>query len=1524
MGGSKKVTIGYKYYLGMHLILCHGPIDLIRRIRCDKRIAWEGENTGTSVTLDKEGLFGGESREGGVSGIIDFDFGGPAQLQNDYLQSQLGTDIPAFRGVTSAIFRKAYLGMNPYLKFWDFRAQRIHITQDGNTQWYDEKAEIGTRLVDPLDTFEYRSASNTLPVSSIPISGWSTGTGSFGEVSVNNPFVPQYVINTSWVHDTGLWVRKTISCDGSQDIRIRGFVENSCHVYFDGVLIGSKNAANDDGAHGSWSFIVPRTTAYEGSHTVVIFALDDFEAYGDSDNTYLWFEVVSHSDMNPAHIIRECLTDPDWGMGYPTSDIDDTTFMAAADTLFDERMGISLLWEKQIPIEDFIKEIIRHINAVLYVDRVTGKFVLKLIRDDYDEETLLILDESNIQSVKDYARIDPGESINTVIVNYWDASTGETESVTADDLALIQDNGVVGTTIQYPGFTNPITSGQAAARDLKTFSSPLLSATITANREASGLNIGDTFKFGWTNFHDGYIVMRVMQMGYGNGKSNIIKIVATEDIYSLPESSQLGSELPGWEDPITDPEPSDYVAVVESMYYEMVQQLGQTAADDFLTSNNDIGYIVGTAGRPGSAINAVISVDAGAGYEDSTVVDFCPYGLLSADLDKITTSITLTNFQELDNVTLGTHAVLGSEIIVVTALNTLTGVATIGRGALDTTPQEHSAGDPVLFWDEYLESDTTEYVASDDIDIKIRPTTGAGTVELADVIAVNVVMNSRAFRPYPPGQFKLDGSYYPALVSSDAFNVTWVHRDRTQQTGGTLLDHTSASIGPEASTTYKIEIYNESDVLEQTISSISGTTQAVDLSGLPTEFATIKLYSVRDGYDSWMPAEHYFEFTIVTQFVVLPLTYDEVDYDATMTWTRQGDSPHVTPEGFEGDGWNARMTSDTIPTWMASASKRTMFHASLALKPGRVMNANTIGDIILFAGENTTGSTPIPKFSYSVKQDPALPYEPYASFLTHDGSVHQEIPLFRREWTFRGRYPELVHPVTGQHHHPQGIYFIDASTLLITTHFHDESSRCYRMNLSDWSITGYFDFNETTHPHVNAISRDSSGNYWFVGNNSLIRVNLTNSFASNVADVEIDYDVTAAGGSFLAIQTLGGTEYVLTGEYLESGTPYLYVFPLSIVSDAGTFAIGSRTIRYVINQRTQGIVHDGTDLYLSMNRLTSESGSFGYIHRNSIDPTGDTDGDSLVTPDASWVAPSQYPEDLSFHPSTGDLWLPTEGWDILGDNDGFLAVWSSPLDGSSAVNHVSTLYDGVGNFVVSINGLDFQTETWTPTQDVEIVSVGGPPQATAEFTTGFFKGYIKNIRFQNKDFSGTEYSDTIGGSTYEPNTLTEFSITMTNPGAEAGDTSGWTNETGSLGTRTANPDPYEGSYYFMGGANAATTARQRFNIETETGLTTTEIDAGGLWGKVRWHQASYTDQDPVTMGIRMLNGTPTQLSLDYAHKDWVQYGDSGATPNWQSLAIGVDIPSGARNIDAVYDASRTSGTNLDGYIDSISLTIYQQ
>jgi hypothetical protein len=147
-GSSKKQTIGYKYFLGVQMAICHGPVDSISAIDVDERTAWTGLNDGTErITINSPGLFGGKKGEGGISGEVDIEMGLPTQVENDYLQSQLGDNIPGFRGVVCAILRHVYMGNNPYLKPWSFQASRIHLRQNGIAQWYDEKAAIINTLV---------------------------------------------------------------------------------------------------------------------------------------------------------------------------------------------------------------------------------------------------------------------------------------------------------------------------------------------------------------------------------------------------------------------------------------------------------------------------------------------------------------------------------------------------------------------------------------------------------------------------------------------------------------------------------------------------------------------------------------------------------------------------------------------------------------------------------------------------------------------------------------------------------------------------------------------------------------------------------------------------------------------------------------------------------------------------------------------------------------------------------------------------------------------------------------------------------------------------------------------------------------------------------------------------------------------------------------------------------------------------------------------------------------------------------
>lgn len=170
---SKKITTGYKYYMGAQLVFCKGfsAWELengsgLVELRFDDRKptavaatrparapmgqlvppdmqAYNTTYTHTNIhasTLDSmftrvniqnENLFGGEGKEGGISGVIDFHFGQAGAVPNDYLQRVFGSaSVPAYRGYCHAVLRQCYIGTTSYPKpvsaivrrypwFWD-------------------------------------------------------------------------------------------------------------------------------------------------------------------------------------------------------------------------------------------------------------------------------------------------------------------------------------------------------------------------------------------------------------------------------------------------------------------------------------------------------------------------------------------------------------------------------------------------------------------------------------------------------------------------------------------------------------------------------------------------------------------------------------------------------------------------------------------------------------------------------------------------------------------------------------------------------------------------------------------------------------------------------------------------------------------------------------------------------------------------------------------------------------------------------------------------------------------------------------------------------------------------------------------------------------------------------------------------------------------------------------------------------------------------------------------------------------
>ncbi len=729
---SKKAppqVVGHHYSIGMHMILCHGPIDGVKQIWIGEKVVWPNVDDDEQVasdgtilaTINEPNIFGGEDKEGGVVGSVDFEYGEAAQAINTYLYNKLNGDtpapIPAFRGLVGIVLNQVRIGTSPYLKPWSFLGKRTDTLQDGSAQWYAAKSDI----------------------------------------------------------------------DG---------------------------------------------------------------------------------DLNPAHIIRECLTNGIWGLGYGSAYMDSTSFEYAADLLYTENFGLSFLWSGTSTIEDFINNVLNHIDGILYQDISTGKFILKLARDDYNVASLDVYDDSNIIEVADFKRETYGEIINQVVVQYSDVAKDKEATATAQDIAVmnLQGGSVIEMTARYKGITKAALANKVAARDLRQVTAMLASMVIKGNRSMATLRPNDVFKLSWPILGIVELVVRIAQINYGSLTEGVIEFMVGEDVFQSATGLYDDPPATEWSDPVNAPADVTTYLIGETPYWTLVKTLSDSEAQAL---DADADYLGANALEPTSD-----SLDYELYVRDGLTLDFASAGrhsfTPSAILDTSSAAgdlpmdaedvvLTLEDIVSLSEVVVDTYAVIGDEVVKVLAVDVAAGEVTIARGVLDTTPLIHSGGDRIWFVESAGAFVDFEYAATEQPGVKFLTTTGKGQLALADATAYNVtVFNSRQTRPYAPGNFKINGVSFGTTFSGQP-TITWSHRNRLTQTVS-IIEHDNGDIGPEVGTTYTLKIYNDSGLL-RTISGLSGTTYTYSEedeesdSGLGSGDINSRLrfvlISVRDGYDSW-------------------------------------------------------------------------------------------------------------------------------------------------------------------------------------------------------------------------------------------------------------------------------------------------------------------------------------------------------------------------------------------------------------------------------------------------------------------------------------------------------------------------------------------------------------------------------------------------------------------------------------------------------------------------------------------------
>ena len=574
------------------------------------------------------------------------------------------------------------------------------------------------------------------------------------------------------------------------------------------------------------------------------------------------------SESNPAHMIYECLTDTEWGMGASPNIIDVASFQDAAKTLYQEGFGLSMIWTRQASIESFIGEIIDHIQANLYPDPRTGLMTLKLIRDDYNPDDLQSLTPDNCRITK-FDRKAWGETINEIIVSWTNPANEQDETVTMHDLANIEmQGGIVSDTRNYYGIRSQDLAVKIAVRDSRSAAAPLATFDIEADRSMSWLRPGSVVKLSYPEYGISGLVLRVGPIDYGKPGDSKIRFTALEDIFGLPQSAYTSPVESQWQSEAADPADLEYVVGFTLPRYFaaiVVNQFTLTPAD---YPESLLGVLGASQIRDTRSYDLWTEGVNTVGDPEMFEVGTKPIMARSVTTVALNAEVqtTLTGAQiGMPNVTVGatpsnaSFVLIGgedgdqAEIAIFSNVSDDLNSFTLERGVLDTVPREWPAGTPVWYLtDAGLWGDRTYYAEGSDIDFQLTPSTSLGTLDLDDAAVHTVTVSARPHLPTRPADVKIDGQGFGFIfhTTTGDLSVTWSNRNRLTEDSQVVFWN-DGDVTPESGQTTKITVMDLDRNVLTVHDNLTGTSFTLPFASLAGEAVVIiRVSSERDGLES--------------------------------------------------------------------------------------------------------------------------------------------------------------------------------------------------------------------------------------------------------------------------------------------------------------------------------------------------------------------------------------------------------------------------------------------------------------------------------------------------------------------------------------------------------------------------------------------------------------------------------------------------------------------------------------------------
>ncbi len=502
----------------------------------------------------------------------------------------------------------------------------------------------------------------------------------------------------------------------------------------------------------------------------------DYAELGKSGSMFIY-----SADANPAHVILYFLRE---FLNIPDSMIDFQSFYDAGKTLYEEvvsttvdysnGLGVSFVLEDREEVEKWIGEILRVIDGILFFDYETGKITLRLIRADYNPNTLPVITDDDLESLE-FERRGIEDLVSEVTVRYTSRTTWEPTTLTIHNPAAEQMIGYrKNATYDYMLITSPFAAEKVAKRLLLKESYPYALVKFTTSLSIHKLKPGDVIKLNSEKLGI-EIILRVMAVNGDPYNTDKIEVECVEDIFGVGEL-----ELSVTDESFSD----DYTWEIQPVQSARVWDAAQEMATDssiVLAVEKPAGYVQGIDLYINNTYKGSFSPDI---YGKAILQSPYPKGEFKRSVHEIddTTGIIITPITHIRPVTatraklqrLGFVAIIGNdqngwEVIAFQNLEdngdgTFT-IKNIIRGLMNSPILDHSPGEEVWIF----------YTSAHDIPVYSIGYTSSVNVELVaynakQTTAPYSVSHTYGFtvqKPYPPANIK-------AIRNGNNVEISWV------------------------------------------------------------------------------------------------------------------------------------------------------------------------------------------------------------------------------------------------------------------------------------------------------------------------------------------------------------------------------------------------------------------------------------------------------------------------------------------------------------------------------------------------------------------------------------------------------------------------------------------------------------------------------------------------------------------------------------------------------------------------------